>query len=535
MRTPIAALALASLLALACGSRQPTEATAASGDAATQAEPLPERAEVVIVGAGLTGLTTAYRLAAAGVDVLVLEASPRAGGRIQTVRWPDGLRGEAHMEEYWERSPAYPLLKELGLELDEDVAHSSVRIDGRIIPYVWPFDDDAEPSREEIREAYLSGLFDDGEKEALLGWMGRTWAIYQRLEQTALRGQPLPDDLLPLSRQSFADWIQDEGLPPRVAEWIRVIVEPEMAIEWDRIAALDGIDEVRLFLDTPDGFGERNFHVHGGNDAFVAALLDRIEPAGRVVTGARVLGVAQDPSGVTVRVLRDDREFHLVRADQVVLTMPVWDVGRVQFEPPLDEKRQRALATTLPASYVKVLIRVAPEACPLTTMDVGGERVPTLVLLSDSPAGSIYEASAGDRPCDGDSREPRLFTLLLHARFARDVMDLPHDAIRARVYAAMDDLYPGISAHFLDAEIFSYPRAVAYWPLGEGRSRFDALAQHLRRPVGRVWIGGDTTENAHSEGAVQAAERMAREILEARGQARTQARPQAWFEAAAAP
>lgn len=501
-------LAVACLFALGPGYRPPLTAQPAA---------LPEQTEVAIVGAGLTGLTAAYRLAAAGVDVLVLEASPRPGGRVQTVEWPDGLRGEAHMEEYWERSPAYPLLLELGLALDDDVAHSSVRIDGRITPYVWPFADDANPGREEIREAYLSRLFDSREQKALLDWMAKAWAIYQRIEETALRGQPLPDDLVPLTQLSFADWIREQALPPRVAEWIRVTVEPEMAIEWDRIAALDGIDEMRLFLDTPDGFGERNFHVRGGNDAFVKALLARI-PAGRVVTRARVVGVAQDSGGVLVRVLLGDSAFSEIRAEQVLLTMPVWDVGRIQFEPALDADRLRALSTTRPASYVKVLIRAGPDACALTTMAVDGESVPVLTLLSDSPAGSIYEASATERPCEDDTEVPRLFTLLLHARFARAVMDLPHDAVRERVYVAMDSLFPGISRHFLDAVVFPYPRAVAYWPLAEGRSRFDTLALHLRRPVGRVWIGGDTTENAHSEGAIQAAERMAREVLTARRQ-----------------
>jgi monoamine oxidase len=198
--------------------------------------------------------------------------------------------------------------------------------------------------------------------------------------------------------------------------------------------------------------------------------------------------------------------------------MPVWDVGRIQFKPALDADRLRALSTTRPASYVKVLIRASPEACALTNMAVDGKSVPVLTLLSDSPAGSIYEASSADRPCEDETEEPRLFTLLLHARFARAVMDLPHDAVRERAYSAMDSLFPGISRHFLDAAVFPYPRAVAYWPLDEGRSRFDTLALLLRRPVGRLWIGGDTTENAHSEGAIQAAERMAREVLAARRQ-----------------
>ena len=67
----------------------------------------PAMAPVVIVGAGLTGLTTAYELRKAGIEVVLLEANPRAGGRIQTVSFADGTHVEAHMEEYWERSPAY--------------------------------------------------------------------------------------------------------------------------------------------------------------------------------------------------------------------------------------------------------------------------------------------------------------------------------------------------------------------------------------------------------------------------------------------
>jgi phytoene dehydrogenase-like protein len=45
---------------------------------------LPSRVEVAVVGAGLAGLSAAVRLAAAGCDVHVLEASPAAGGRLAT-------------------------------------------------------------------------------------------------------------------------------------------------------------------------------------------------------------------------------------------------------------------------------------------------------------------------------------------------------------------------------------------------------------------------------------------------------------------
>jgi phytoene dehydrogenase-like protein len=48
--------------------------------------PLPSRAEVVVVGAGLAGLSVATRLAAAGRDVHLLDAADAAGGRLSTTR-----------------------------------------------------------------------------------------------------------------------------------------------------------------------------------------------------------------------------------------------------------------------------------------------------------------------------------------------------------------------------------------------------------------------------------------------------------------
>lgn len=488
-------LLVVALVVLGCATSPAAPPQAARGAAR-------DEAPVCIVGAGLTGLTLAYELDKAGVDLLVLEAAPRIGGRIQTVAFADGATVEAHMEEYFERSPAVALLRELGLPLVEDVAHSTVRLDGTIHPYQGEGD----------RDTYLAGIFDAAEREAFLRWNAKAWELYTKLHESHYAGKPLPPELVELTRVSFADFVAADRLPHKVAEWIRVTVEPEMAIEWDRISALDGIDEVRLFLDTPDGFGEKNYHVAGGNSDFVAALVSRLEP-GQVRTEVRITAVEETASGVTLRALERERQYVDVDCGLVAVTVPVGHLGRIQFSPPLPPAAWQAIATTRMGSYIKVHFRLDPAAARLWE-DEDGESI--LTLLSDSHAGSIYDVTDLQ---DGEAAAgERILTLLLHANYARDLMHEPHDVIRERTAEALDRLFPGVRPHIRSAEIFVYPQAVAYWPLELGRSRFDDLANALRRPHGRIYIGGDTTEDSHSEGATVAALRMARQILERRGE-----------------
>jgi protoporphyrinogen/coproporphyrinogen III oxidase len=70
---------------------------------------------VVVIGGGISGLTTAYRLAAAGVDVTVHEASDRPGGKLATTQVGD-LRLETGADSFVARKPwAVDLCRELGL------------------------------------------------------------------------------------------------------------------------------------------------------------------------------------------------------------------------------------------------------------------------------------------------------------------------------------------------------------------------------------------------------------------------------------
>lgn len=77
--------------------------------------PLEHRCDVAVVGAGITGLTAAVSLAAAGVDVRVLEARDRVGGRAHSVAAKGGTV-DLGATWFWHNEPATAsLCAQLGL------------------------------------------------------------------------------------------------------------------------------------------------------------------------------------------------------------------------------------------------------------------------------------------------------------------------------------------------------------------------------------------------------------------------------------
>jgi len=73
--------------------------------------------DVIVIGAGMSGLSATRDLARAGMDVLVLEARDRVGGRIHTLHdpAPHGLEIGAQMI-HGSRAPTWELIREFGVE-----------------------------------------------------------------------------------------------------------------------------------------------------------------------------------------------------------------------------------------------------------------------------------------------------------------------------------------------------------------------------------------------------------------------------------
>lgn len=90
------------------------------------------KVDVVVVGAGISGLACADRLHAAGARVRVLEARDRVGGRIRSVRLPDAgpVRELGAQVVHGERNPLRAAFGEAALERDPHDRTARVIQDG---------------------------------------------------------------------------------------------------------------------------------------------------------------------------------------------------------------------------------------------------------------------------------------------------------------------------------------------------------------------------------------------------------------------
>jgi monoamine oxidase len=443
-------------------------------------------ADVLIVGAGLSGLSSAYYLKKAGKTAVILEMSPHVGGRIRTATYADNAQAEAGLEEFWEENPVLEILRELKIPLETSyTSFSSFYYQSKLYPFIH-----------KSNLAFLQSVISADEFKAYKKW---DKSMIELNKQLAVR--PLASNLLALKDISFADWLHEtSGLSAKTQEFVRIETEPEYATSWQKISALDGIAEWHLF----SGEGQSPYHVVGGNQYAAQSIADFVG-TDTIRLNQLVTHIKSTDTGVELTVT-DMGTFaqHIFRAKYVITTIPLFRLDDIQFSPPLSSDRREAIKTQSGGAYFTAHVLVDSKASHFWMHK--DESV--LPILTDGPLGVIYE---GKSEPGKDAALNLLVTGSYAERFNSRVNGLEDD--QKTLLEAFDKQWPGFSQSVKQMIFYRYhPWAIASWPVG--RSRFDSLSDSLRTPQGRIYFAGDFTEDTHSNGAAHSAKRVVKDILQ---------------------
>jgi monoamine oxidase len=279
--------------------------------------------DVVVVGAGLAGLVTARDVAAAGLDVLVLEARNRVGGRLLNAPLP-GADGEiVEAGGQWVgpgQDRIAGLITELGLatfptydsgDKLAELRGSRTRYGGRV-PRLNP-----------------AVIADIGQSQVRLDRAAR---------RVPLDAPWTAPGAARLDGQTFATWLNRRAATASGRAFSRLVTEAVWAAEPEDMSALwalfyihsgGGVDSL---INTSGG--AQQDRIVGGSQRIALELAAAL--GSRVVTGAPVTEIAWDTSGVLARAGGTQ-----VRARRAVLAVPPPLAARVRFDPGLPAERDQ--------------------------------------------------------------------------------------------------------------------------------------------------------------------------------------------------
>jgi len=264
---------------------------------------------IVVVGAGLAGLTCAYRLKQAGYQPEVYEASDRLGGRCWTIR---DVFSEKQVAEHGGElidqghTQIRQLAQELGLNLDnllqgeQNGTEPFYYFDGAAYSFAQATDD-------------LKGIWQKIHSDVSAASYPTLYNNYTQ------RGYEL-DHL------SVVDWINESvpgGINSKLGQLLDIAYNIEYGAESSEQSSLNllyllgysGPGQLRIF-----GRSNEKYHVRGGNDQIPMRLAAQLPD--QIKLSHELVAIKRNTNGTYTLTFRNGMSLKDVAADHVVLALP---------------------------------------------------------------------------------------------------------------------------------------------------------------------------------------------------------------------
>jgi len=435
-------------------------------------------AQVVVVGAGLSGLNAAVLLQDQGVDVVVLEASERIGGRVYTrddlPHKPDAGGSEFSLVSY---ARIVDMVNRLGLK-----------------PIPW-------------RGAGIEFAFNvGGESVTAADWPTAANNVIQGPARNApplfLSNMFLPR---PPPLATLQSWLQPESFQYDVpyGEFMRKAgAGPEVIRLVEARANADNLDDISTlwklrsakFNEASGGLDQLR-NLEGGMSRLtdgMAGLLKR-----PVETGAEVVSIATGESGTVIKGT-GGREWH---ADYVICTVPLPVMRKMSIEPALPELQATAVTEIPYDDHIEVFFDIKE---PYWEEDGLAP-----ALWTDGPLGLVLHL-----PSPGTHG---YLWLAIAGKASAGLRNLPDDEILSQVEAELLRVRPSTKGRVTPMGVHNW--STYEWTCGHlayrAPGQIESFGNVVAEPHGQIHFAGEHTSVSASgmEGAMESGERAAVEVI----------------------
>ncbi|HTM02860.1 MAG TPA: NAD(P)/FAD-dependent oxidoreductase [Vicinamibacterales bacterium] len=446
---------------------------------------------VIVAGAGLAGLATAFELARARMTVTIVDARDRVGGRIWTLRTP--LVGGA--------------FGELGAEfIDQDhrrMRELTSRFGIDLVPVL----------RRGFTQRYRgdAGRFEVSRSGA---WEDLRQALAPLVrEYKTAHGAPDAVGVRELSTFSVREWLRRQDASPRVhgiADAMRgfFLADPE---DLSALPLAAELSQGASPAQTPI------YRIAGGNDRLLDALV-KATPA-KALLRHQLRAIHHATDRVICTVVDDTGVQQELDADALIVTLPAAALADVGITPPLPEPQWRAIRSLRYGCATKAVVQ--------TDADLFGGR-PARAFATDTHAGAFWDASEGQPvdlaqsgPFDVAQDEPASTRGIVSFLAGGSASSGLAARLRDGADALLSDLCwlrrGGPNVHAIAHAEWSWEHD----PFARGGyayldPAFDpAWLPLLGRRAGRLFFAGEHTSQdyqGYMEGALDSAERVVREL-----------------------